>query len=124
MRQMSVPLWYFFSISSIADTIRESKETENRTLDSEIEQYDLSFLASYFDNVEYYLDVFELSPAEQTDVRNMIPQGTQIAMTKCLSTWRTHNPESATFRVLLSILEGLKKEAIAYKIMKYLKLTG
>ena len=97
----------------------KEKETK-RTIDSEIEQHDLTFLASYFDNVEYYLNVFELSAAEQTDVKNMVPHGTQIAMTKCLSIWRTHNPEAATFRALIDILEKLKKERIAYNILKYI----
>ena len=97
------------------------KEQEvKRTIDSKIEQRDLPFLASHFDNVEYYLDVFELSPPEQTDVRNMVPQGTHIAMIRCLSLWRTHNPESATFRALIDILEKLKKELIAYKVLKYI----
>ena len=105
------------------DTPSLKEQETKRTIDSEIEQRDLPFLASYFDNVEHYLDVFELSDAEQTDVRNMVPQGTQIAMTKCLSIWRTHNPEAATFRALIYILEKLKKERIAYKILKYITHT-
>ena len=106
--------------SPSVDTPPLKEQETKRTIDSEIEQRDLSFLASYFDNVEHYLDVFELSPAEQTDVRIMVPQGTHIAMTRCLSIWRTHNPESATFRALIDILEKLKKELIAYKVLKYI----
>ena len=94
-----------------------------KTVDCEIEQHDIAFIAGHFDNVEYYLDVFKLTFAEKTDVRNLIPQGTEIAMIKCLTTWRKHNPETATFKLLLDILRKLKKEEIEYRIMEYLKNT-
>ncbi len=41
----------------------------NQLGDREIQQKDVSYLAACFDNVELYVDAFELTPGEQTDVR-------------------------------------------------------
>ena len=88
-------------------------------LDCEIEERDIVCLAEYFDNVELYVSVLGLTAAEQVDVRQMQVQGNQIAMIKCLSLWRRHNPSAATLRTLLEILLKLKKEEIASRVCKY-----
>ena len=104
-------------------TLRELSEKyviSNEQLDSEIEDRDMIMLARYFDNVEYYLSVLELTPAEQTDVRmKTVSEGTQIAMYHCLSVWKQHNPSTATLRTLLEILLSLKKEETASNVCKY-----
>ena len=93
-------------------------------LDCEIEDRDIIILAGYFDNVEYYLDVLGLAPAERNDVkRKLAVDGTQIAMRDCLSLWRQHNPSTATVRALVKILLSLKKEEIASKVCMYYCLS-
>ena len=86
-------------------------------LNCEIEEKDITYLAEYFDNVELYVRVFGLTPAEQVDVGRI--RDNQVAMTECLSLWRKHNPSTATLRTLLEILLKLKKEEIASKVCKY-----
>ena len=89
-------------------------------LDCEIEDADVTCLAQHFDNVELYPSVFGLTTAEQADVRRMVHvNGNQIAMAKCLSLWRGHNPSTATLRALLDILLRLRKEEIASKVCDY-----
>ena len=89
-------------------------------LNCEIEEVDTTILAGYFDDVEYYLNVLGLSPAEQTDIRTKaITNGTQVAMNYCLLLWRQHNPFSATLRTLLKMLLSLRKEEIAKKVCNY-----
>ena len=86
-------------------------------LDCEIEETDTIYLAQYFDNVEYYLGPLRLTPAEQTDVKNIdFSKGTQIAINHCLCLWRRHNPSTATVRTLLEILLKLGKEEIASEV--------
>ena len=87
-------------------------------LDCEIEDDDIIILADYFDDVEYYLSVLGLSPAEQIDVRSKTAKGNRIAMNHCLLLWKQHNPSTATLRALLEILLKLKKEEIASKVCK------
>ena len=88
-------------------------------LGCEIEERDMIILAGYFDNVEFYLNILGLSPAEQTDVRKKVSEGTQIAMNYCLLLWRQHNPSTATLGTLLEILLSLRKEYIASKVCDY-----
>ena len=86
-------------------------------LDCEIEENDAIILAKYFDGVECYLYSFQLTPAEQADVRNLgFKKGTQIAINHCLCLWRRLNPSTATVRRLLEILLSLGKEDIASKV--------
>ena len=89
-------------------------------LDCEIEEKDTIILAEYFDGVEYYLSSFGLTPAKQTDVRNLgFREGTQIAINHCLCLWRRHNPSTATVRTLLEVLLKLGKEEIASKVCRH-----
>ena len=92
-------------------------------LEPEIEQRETIILAGFFDNVEYYLDILELTPTEKTDVRESKHlHGTQIAMNKCLLLWREHNPSKATRKALLEILLILGKEELASKVCRYFLL--
>ena len=90
-------------------------------LDCEIKEEDVTYLAKHFDNVELYLRVFELTAAEQANVRRMAHDN-HIAMTECLSLWRKHNPSSATLKALLEILLNLGKEEIASNVCSYYHL--
>ena len=86
-------------------------------LDCEIEETDTIYLAQYFDSVEYYLGPLKLTPAEQTDVKNIdFRKGTRIAINHCLCLWRRHDPSTATVRTLLEILLSLGKEEIASEV--------
>ena len=89
-------------------------------LDCEISERDITYLAQHFDNIELYPKVFELTAAEQSDVKlKQLLQGTQAAMTECLSLWRRHSPSRATLKTLLEILLGLNKEEIASNVCSY-----
>ena len=115
-----------FELHSVDDTAltRSHVETGRRTIDSEIKQRDLIFLASFFDDVELYLGVLELPPHEQADVRTIVSKhGTQVGVANLLSLWRRRDPSAATFRVLLDIVRSLKKEQIADRILSYLGVT-
>ena len=88
--------------------------------DREIQQHDLPYLASCFDDVEYYLDAMELASHEKTDVRRTVQtHGTQVGMNKCLDCWRGHNPSTSTIAALLDILFKLRKGAVASKVCEY-----
>ena len=92
----------------------------NDQLDCVIEEKDMIMLAKHFDDVELYLRVFELTTAEQANVRRMsYIHDNQIAMAECLSLWRKHNPSRATLRALLEILLSLSKEETASKVCNY-----
>ena len=86
-----------------------------------IQQKDIPFLAAYFDIVELYVDVMELSPGEQNDVSKKA--NTHVAMIECLKIWKRRKLSQATFRVLLEMLVKLKKEAIAAQVCQYLKVS-
>ena len=91
-------------------------------LDREIEQDDLAPVAMHFDDVELYLNPLKLNGNEQIDVkRDAFVKGNQVAVINCLSIWRGHEPSEATFRALIRILLGLRKEEIATKIFQHLK---
>ena len=88
--------------------------------DCEIKQKDLPCLASYFDDVELYLDAMELDDHEKTDVRIVVHANcTRVGMKKCLEYWQRRNPSAATFGALLDILQRLKKGSIARKVFEY-----
>ena len=99
---------------------REDNRRSSDQTDCEIEEKDIPYLAKHFDNVELYLMVFELTTAEQADVKIIVHvHGNQEAMAKCLSLWRKHNPSTATLRALLDILLRLGREEIATKVCDY-----
>ncbi len=89
-------------------------------LSSEISNSDFPYLTEYFDGVAIYSKSMGLTPAEQADVNVLYHrEGTQVAMTKCFTLWKTHNPYAATYRALLELLLKLKKEKIADEICQH-----
>ena len=107
---------YFFYI----ETLEQKYNLKHEQLDHEIEEEDFVHLANYFDNVELYLKVIQLSTAEQQDIRvKARNQGTQLAMMEWLSKWKQHNPHEVTIRGLLDILLSQKKENIASNVVHY-----
>ena len=105
------------AVSGAVQNVRSS----SRGRESELQQRDLPILASYFDDVECYLDAMELSNPDKTDVRAAVrAHGTQVGMNKCLECWRQRNPSTATFGALVNILLELKKGAIAVEIYEYM----
>ena len=90
-------------------------------LDSQIVETDLPDLAGCFDNVDTYLQKFQLTPAQQTDVKNIAHQhNTTVAATQVLRLWRQSNPFAATFRALLEILLDLRKGDVADRVCHYI----
>ncbi|XP_064391085.1 uncharacterized protein LOC135338922, partial [Halichondria panicea] len=90
-------------------------------LNSEIGDSDNSYLAEYFDGSKIYANAMGLTPAEQADVNELYHKnGTQVAMTECLTIWKRHNPYTATYKALLELLLGLIKDKIADDICQHL----
>ncbi len=92
-------------------------------VDREIQQEDIPILAAYFDHVEHYVDVMELTPGEHHDVRRKGFNSNHLAMIECMKIWKRKMRSQATFKVLLKMLVMLKKEAIANQICQYLKVS-
>ena len=90
-------------------------------VNGEIQQKDIPFLASSFDNTKLYVDVMELTPGEQNDVFK--EKNTHAAMIECLKIWKRKKLSQATFRVLLEMLVKLKKGEIATQVCQYLKVS-
>ncbi len=89
-------------------------------LNSEIGDSDVFYLAKYFDGLAIYANAMGLTPAEQADVNELRPKmGTQVAMTECLILWRKHN-YAITYKALLELLLGLRKDKIADDICQHL----
>ncbi len=89
-------------------------------LDTEIIKYDLYNLAACFDNVDTYLLKLQLTPGQQTDIKDLaFRQSTQIAMAEALKLWRAPNPLVATLRSLLTILLDLKRGDVAVSVCQY-----
>ncbi len=97
--------------------LKEKYNVNNEQLTSEIQKNDIPYLAQYFDKIEYYLHLLNLTEAEKTDVQN--ENRTQIAMINCLLFWRGHNPSEATYLSLLNILLRLRKGEIACNVCQY-----
>ena len=89
-------------------------------LDTEIIEHDLPDLAGCFDEVETYLYRLNLTPGQQTDVKDLAyRKSTMVAMTEALKLWRQPNPFAATFRTLLKITLSLGRGDVAVRICKY-----
>ena len=93
----------------------------DQQLDSEIGDSDIPYMTEYFDGVKIYSRAMGLTPAEQADVNKLYCyEGTQVAMTECLTIWKQHNAYAATHRALLELLLRLRKEKIADDICQHL----
>ena len=90
-------------------------------LNSRIRNFNFSYLAIYFNDVELYSNAMGLAPAEQADVKRLYnSEGTRAAMMKCLKIWKEHNSSQATYRALLDITLSLGKGDTADKICRQL----
>ena len=93
----------------------------DKQLNSEIGDSDIPYLAEYFDGVKIYASAMGLTPAQQADVNRLYcNEGTQVAMTECLILWKRHDPFAATYKALLELLLGLRKDEIADNICQHL----
>ncbi len=62
-----------------------------------------------------------LTPADQADVIQCYhARGTQEAMIKCLTLWKSHDPFAATYKALLELLLKLRQEETACQICQHL----
>ena len=105
---------------SIDDLKREMNVTDDQ-LDQRLEEADLPEIAAYFDHPELYVQIFGLTPGQQTDVRSRVrASGTQVGMMVALRYWRDKDPVEATFRALLLISLSLLKEDVAVQVCKYM----
>ena len=96
-------------------------KVSDEQLDTEVEEADLPALARCFDNTEDYVEKFQLTSGQQTDVRNQsFVNGSQAGMKVALKYWRNRNPIKATFRTLLLILLTILKGDVAVQVCKYL----
>ncbi len=89
-------------------------------LNCEIGRDDIPLLAKYFDKIELYPKLMNLNPAEEQDVVNILHTSSQVAMSKCLSLWKGHDPFKATYAALLKMLLMLEKGEIANNVCQYL----
>ena len=93
----------------------------DQQLDSPVQEVDLPDLAGCFDNTDDYVERLGLSPGQQTDVRTRsFVHGTQAGMKLALKYWVQRLRDSATYRVLLTILLSSLKGDVAVRVCKYL----
>ena len=115
-----LPLYTGPNRVTLQKLIRRYNLTDEQ-LNREIRNFNFSYLAIYFDDVELYSNAMGLASAEQADV-NMLyySKRTQVAMMKCLKIWKQHNASQATYRALLDITLSLGKGETADKICQQL----
>ena len=90
-------------------------------LDSQIIEKDLPDLAGFFDVVDTYLYKLNLTPGQQTDVKDLAyRQSTTVAMAEALKLWRQPNPFVATFRALLEIVLDLRRGDVAVSVCQHI----
>ncbi len=90
----------------------------DKQLNSEIGDSDIPYLAEHFNGVK---SAMGLTPAQQADVNRLYcNEGTQVAMTECLILWKRHDPFAATYKALLELLLGLRKDKTADDICQHL----
>ena len=90
-------------------------------LDSRIKEKDLPDLAGCFDQVDIYLYKLNLTPGQQTDVKDLAHQSsTTVAMAAALKFWRQPNPFDATFRALLELLLDLRRGDVAVSVCQHI----
>ena len=112
-------------VGTSALTIEELKQrsgVNDAQLDTQIIEHDFSDLAGCFDQVDTYLYKLKLTPAQQTDIKDLAHlRNTAVAMTEALKLWRQPNPFAATYRTLLKVLLELKRGDVAVKVCHYIK---
>ena len=108
-------------VSTVLQGLLDKYQLSPSQVDCQIQQIDTPCLAAYFDNVEFYVDLMELTTGEKTDVEGA--KTNHLAVIKCLNIWKRKNPAQATFRTLLEMLIKLRKEEIADQICQYMKVS-
>ena len=112
----------FLQNSLYADVLTINKLKRETGIDDSqlatmIREEDINRIACLFDEVETFLDMLGLGPAQQTDVKDIAHrQSTTQAMTKALKLWRQPNPFTATFQTLLEILLVLNRGDMALRV--------
>ncbi len=110
--------------ASLQKLIKRYGPTDEQ-LNSEIEYSDFPYLVEYFDGVTIYSSAMGLTLAEQADLNALYhARGTQVAMTECLTFWKRHDTSVATYKALLEMLLGLRKEETAHQICQHLTQCG
>ena len=111
-------------VGTKALTIQELTEragVNDAQLDRQIEEHNFPDLAECFDEVDTYLYKLNLTPAQQTDIKDLAyRRNTTVAMTEALKLWRQPNPFAATFRALLEVLLELRRGDVAVKVCQYI----
>ncbi len=122
---MQYKLWCTDSTQLTIDQLKRETKVTGQQLDTRISQSDLPFLASYFDNInDGYLETMNLSPGQQTDVRNKTHvYGTLAGMMLALTLWLKCQLRG-TFQALIIILLSLGKRLVAVQVFKYLSKEG
>ena len=105
---------------TVEDLKRRTGVTDAQ-LDTEIIEQDIQDLAGCFDEVDTYLYKLKLTPAQQTDVKDLAYQrNTTVAMAEALKLWCQPNPFAATFKALLEILLDLRRGDVAVRVCQFI----
>ena len=82
-------------MSTVLQGLLDKYQLSPSQVNCQIQQVDIPCFTAYFDNVDFYVDLMELTTGEQTDVEGA--KTNQLAVIKCLKIWKGKNPEQATF---------------------------
>ncbi len=110
-------------VSTALQQLMDKCQLTTSQVNGEIQQEDVPCLAAYFDSVEFYVDMMNLTTSEQSDVRLKKIESNHLAMIECLKIWKRKKLSQATFGVLLEMLVKLKKGEIATQVCQYLKVS-
>ena len=103
------------------EKLKQETGIDDSQLTTMIREEDINKIAGLFDNVETYLDMLGLLPAQQTDVKDtVVRHSTEQAMIKALKLWRQPNPYNATFKALIEILLDLRRGDVAINVCQYI----
>ena len=119
---MYLCLWFTGPKVLTVEDLKRRTGVSDVQLDSQIIENDLPHLAGCFDEVDLYLYKLELTPGQQTDIKDLAFQrSTTVAMATALKLWRQPNPFAATFRALLEMLLDLKRGDVAICVCQHIK---
>ena len=100
------------------EELKESTKVTDSQLDGPIDQKDLLELSNHFGNVEDYMIYLELTPSQQSDLKDL--RNTRSAMTEALRLWGKRNPPAATYRALIKIVLKANEGQLAIDILQHL----
>ena len=115
----------FVKFLGAAQSLVENEDVNRTTgvsdLDIEIEEEDIFALAGNFDTTSGLLEKLQLIPAERGDVNRKVDRdGTQAGVAMALQFWQRRNPSTATYRLLLKIVESLRRGDTAAHIRDFI----